>query len=249
MKIALGIYGFVRIDIFKNEWLKILELFKDKDIIIDFYICTPTIIGEFDNSEVNFEYIKNTLLKNKIVNNVFIKEYEYNSNKFIKRSKELNYEFKTSDNLYPYRILSLFYSISNVSKEIIESNVEYDFIILTRFDMLNLINSIGNDINKYREKSSMYILACNYTGAEDRFIISQKEGLIKLSNFYETYNDIINKNTKLISEYMLYDYLNHYNNEIKLYQQSDIIMDRVDISIKYTEDFRIKCCKIYNDEK
>ena len=185
MKIAFGIFGFIRIDIFKNEWLKFLEIFKNKDIIIDMYICVPTILNEFDdNDNVDFEYIKKTLLKEKIINNVYIKEYIYNANTFIKKSKEYNYVFKTTDHyLYPYRILSLFSSISNLSNEIIKSNIEYDFIILSRFDMLSLIKSIGNDIEKYKKKGSMYCIRNEKSLMffEDRFTITHKDGLIILS--------------------------------------------------------------------
>lgn len=249
MKVAIGIFGFIRENIYDNEWLKFFEMFKDKDLKIDIYVCTPNILHEFENDVVNFEYIKDTLLKNPIIENVFIKDYKYDPQVFINKSKELNLVCKTSDNLYPYRIISLFSSISNVSKEILNSNIEYDFYILTRFDMLKLIYSIGTDYEIYKEKSSIYGYSVLHNFIEDRIIITGELGLTKLSNLYETYHTIENiRNTQFISEHILRTYLLQFTPELNIYYNRNVSIGTGNIHIKYTSEFETKINNIYAQE-
>ena len=246
MKIAIGIFGFIRDNIYDNNWLKFFELLKDGDIKVDIYVSTPNILNEFEGDMVNFEYIKETLLKNPIVENVFIIPYKYEPQVFINKSKELNLPYKTHDNLYPYRIISLFFSISNASTEILQSNIKYDFHILTRFDMLKLIYQIGTDFEIYKEKSAIYGYRRGVTSQiEDRFIITGDVGLSKLSKLYETYHTIENIRTSFLSEHILRAYLLQYTPELKIYS-TNILLGMVDISIKYTSIFEKKINNIYH---
>lgn len=255
MKIAVGIFGFIREDIYNNDWLSFFEMLKsstassDEDIKIDVYLCTPNILREFDGDIVNFEYIKETLLKNPMIENVFIRDYKYDPQVFIDKSKELNLPYKTPDNLYPYRILSLFSSISNASKEILQSNIEYDFSILTRFDMLKLVYSIGTDFEIYKDKSAIYGYRADNSQIEDRFIITGVVGLTKLSKLYETYH---NNHTMMnigdepfVSEYKLRSYLLQFSPELNIYYNCNISLGLGDTNSKYTSEFETKINKIY----
>lgn len=256
MKIALGIFGFIRDDIYVNSWLSFFERLKSDsdakasgDIKIDIYLCTPNILREFDGDIVNFEYIKDTLMKNPMIENVFIRDYKYDPQVFINKSKELNLPYKTPDNLYPYRILSLFSSISNASKEILQSNIEYDFTILTRFDMLKLVYSIGADLEIYKDKSAIYGYRADNSQIEDRFIITGVVGLTKLSKLYETYHNhtpIVNIGDEpFVSEFKLRSYLLQFSPELNIYYNGNIILGLGDTYSKYTSEFETKINEIY----
>ena len=245
MKIALGIFGFIRDDIYVNSWLSFFERLKSDsdakasgDIKIDIYLCTPNILREFDGDIVNFEYIKDTLMKNPMIENVFIN-----------KSKELNLPYKTPDNLYPYRILSLFSSISNASKEILQSNIEYDFTILTRFDMLKLVYSIGADLEIYKDKSAIYGYRADNSQIKDRFIITGVVGLTKLSKLYETYHNhtpIVNIGDEpFVSEFKLRSYLLQFSPELNIYYNGNILLGLGDTYSKYTSEFERKINEIY----
>jgi thymidylate kinase len=247
MKIAIGIFGFIRENIYDNEWLSFFKLFSD-DIKIDVYICTPDILHEFEKDMVDFEYIKTTLLKNPMIENVFIRDYKYVSQIFINQANELNLARKTADNLYPYRIISLFSAISKISKEIREADIEYDFVVLTRFDMLKLVYSIGADADYelYKDKSAIFGYRQDTSQIEDRLIITGEVGLEKLSNLYDTYHKIENiATTQFVSEYILRTYLLQYANELNIYYNSKIILGLGNTHHKYTSEVETKINEIY----
>ncbi len=247
MKIAIGIFGFIRENIYDNEWLSFFKLFS-KDIKIDVFIRTPDILHEFEKDMVDFEYIRTTLLKNPMIENVFIKDYKYAPQIFINQANDLNLARKTADNLYPYRIISLFSAISKISNFIKETDIEYDFVVLTRFDMLKLVYSIGAvaDYELYKDKSAIFGYRQDTSQIEDRLIITGEVGLEKLSNLYDTYHKIENIATaQFVSEYILRSYLLQYSNELNIYYNSKIILGLGNTHHKYTSEVETKINEIY----
>jgi hypothetical protein len=250
MKIAIGIFGFIRENIYNNEWLSFFKLF-GKDIYFDVFIRTPDILHEFEKDMVDFEYIRTTLLKNPMIENVFIRDYKYEPQIFINQANDLNLARKTADNLYPYRIISLFSAISKISKEIREAGVagvEYDFVVLTRFDMLKLVYSIGADADYelYKDKSAIFGYRQDTSQIEDMLIITGEVGLEKLANLYDTYHKIENIATvQFVSEYILRTYLLQYANELNIYYNSNIILGLGNTHHKYTSEVETKINEIY----
>ena len=256
MKIAIGIFGFIRENIYDNEWLSFFKLFADAsaadaadtDIKIDVYIRTPDILHEFEKDMVDFEYIRTTLLKNPMIENVFIRDYKYEPQIFINQANDLNLARKTVDNLYPYRIISLFSAISKISNFIREADIEYDFVVLTRFDMLKLVYSIGAvaDYELYKDKSAIFGYRQDTSQIEDRLIITGEVGLEKLANLYDTYHKIENIATaQFVSEYILRSYLLQYANELNIYYNSKIILGLGNTHHKYTSEVETKINEIY----
>lgn len=256
MKIAIGIFGFIRENIYDNEWLSFFKLFADAsaadaadtDIKIDVYIRTPDILHEFEKDMVDFEYIRTTLLKNPMIENVFIRDYKYEPQIFINQANDLNLARKTADNLYPYRIISLFSAISKISNFIREADIEYDFVVLTRFDMLKLVYSIGAvaDYELYKDKSAIFGYRQDTSQIEDRLIITGEVGLEKLANLYDTYHKIENIATaQFVSEYILRSYLLQYANELNIYYNSKIILGLGNTHHKYTSEVETKINEIY----
>ena len=246
MKIAIGIFGFIRENIYDNEWLSFFKLFAD--IKIDVYIRTPDILHEFEKDMVDFEYIRTTLLKNPMIENVFIRDYKYEPQIFINQANDLNLARKTVDNLYPYRIISLFSAISKISNFIREADIEYDFVVLTRFDMLKLVYSIGAvaDYELYKDKSAIFGYRQDTSQIEDRLIITGEVGLEKLANLYDTYHKIENIATaQFVSEYILRSYLLQYANELNIYYNSKIILGLGNTHHKYTSEVETKINEIY----
>jgi hypothetical protein len=260
MKIAIGIFGFIRENIYDNEWLSFFKLFAAAAadaadaIKIDVYIRTPDILHEFEKDMVDFEYIRTTLFKNPMIENVFIRDYKYEPQIFINQANDLNLARKTADNLYPYRIISLFSAISNISKEIREASVAgvagvaYDFVILTRFDMLKLVYSIGAvaDYELYKDKSAIFGYRQDTSQIEDRLIITGEVGLEKLANLYDTYHKIENiATTQFVAEYILRSYLLQYADELNIYYNSNIILGLGNRHHKYTSEVETKINEIY----
>ena len=253
MKIAIGIFGFIRENIYDNEWLSFFKLFADAsaadtDIYLDVYIRTPDILHEFEKDMVDFEYIRTTLLKNPMIENVFIRDYKYEPQIFINQANDLNLARKTADNLYPYRIISLFSAISKISNEIRDADIEYDFVVLTRFDMLKLVYSIGAvaDYELYKDKSAIFGYRQDTSQIEDRLIITGEVGLEKLANLYDTYHKIENIATaQFVSEYILRSYLLQYANELNIYYNSKIILGLGNTHHKYTSEVETKINEIY----
>jgi thymidylate kinase len=183
-----------------------------------------------------------------MIENVFIRDYKYEPQIFINQANDLNLARKTADNLYPYRIISLFSAISKISKEIREACVEYDFVILTRFDMLKLVYSIGavTDYELYKDKSAIFGYRQDTSQIEDRLIITGEVGLEKLANLYDTYHKIENiATTQFVAEYILRSYLLQYADELNIYYNSNIILGLGNRHHKYTSEVETKINEIY----
>ena len=156
------------------------------DTEFDIYIFCSETTYELSDELLDVDVIKTQLCE--ICKNVYIKTFQYQPFRFIEKYKLLGYPFMNSSNIHPYRFLSMHSNISELSKYILESSNTYDFTVLTRYDMLSLINNLGN-INRFAEQNTIFTLrTCPYYSkedAEDRIIVTSKYGLEILSNLYD----------------------------------------------------------------
>ena len=143
------------------------------------------------------------------------------------------------------------YSISELSKYILCSNIKYDFIILTRYDMLSEITDFGN-ADRFKEKNTIFLWrTCPYISkedAEDRIIVSSMLGLEKLSYLYDDYEKLLITENNHFSERIIGMQLNLYDELIK--KEQNIIMNLSPYkSIKYSKEFDDNCNKLFNNYK
>jgi len=250
MRVALGLFGFIRMST-DNICQSFLNFFNKLpiDTEIDIYICCPETIYEFSNELLDVNNIKNEL--HKICKNVHIKTFQYEPYRFIEKSRSLNYNFISQKNLYPHRILSMHSNISELSKYILESSNIYDFIVLTRYDMLSQINDLGN-INRFTEQNTIFSWrTCPYHSreqAEDRIIATSKYGLEVLSDLYEGHSKIIISDAEFCGENILGKYLNLYEELIKKDQGIDMMLSPFK-DAKYSVEYNNKCLELLQNYK
>jgi hypothetical protein len=252
MKIALGFFGFMRNLITNNDINNFMNMLPN-DVIMDIYCIIPNCVSEFDSTLIDFDKLKmelNDVFKHKNIRTIVIRQSLYDSGKFVKKSKDLKLPFKTFDKLYPlypFRLLSLFYNISETCKLIQD---HYDFTILTRFDLLSTIyckkifeKNIDSNL-MYIWRSTPYI---NTNHAEDRCIITGINGVKVLSDLYNNISHIIQNHindSEIMSEIIIGKYLKQF--PLNLCVQYDI---QIGLSpymhTKYTSEFEQKCKEVY----
>jgi len=164
----------------------------------------------------------------------------YDSYKFIDYSRKFNFNFKNKHDLYPHRILSLHYNISELSKCILDSKKDYDFVVLTRYDILSEIINL-NDTSRFKEKNVIFIWrdANDCTTAEDRLIVSSILGLEKLSFLYDDYEKLSITEDDQYPEKILGMQLNLYNDLIKKEQNIHMNLSPYK-DLKYSKEVDIK---------
>lgn len=226
-----------------------------QDSTIDIYINTPNRFSEFDNEILSYDTISNyikVLYDIDQIKNVYINIYDYNPSIFILRSLEFNLPHKnTYNNIYPFRILSLHYSISTLCKLIIDSNKSYDTYILTRFDIFPTITSLGDCINNTSDNTIYIWRTIPYKSnddAEDRIIIGSNEAMNILSKLYysDIYN-IYNQNPEnFCSEKIIGAYVKSQN--LIAAEQSNIVIGlSPSLHVKYTTEFEVLCNKLFEN--
>jgi hypothetical protein len=198
MKIAIGFFGFVRSIISKNDIINFLKLYENNNIEFDIYINCPNQLVEFaenpfDRSKMIKEFIDIFNIPN--VNIIKINLFNYDPFTFINKSEECGFLYHLESingfiGTFPFRQISLHYSISNVCKLILNENVQYDIVTLTRFDTIVYTKSLGECVHKI-DKENIFIgkphewETYKYFVADDVIITSSIYGINVLSNLYD----------------------------------------------------------------
>jgi hypothetical protein len=101
---------------------------------------------------------------------------------------------KKSETLYKNsnNIISAFYSINKVKNILLRNNIQYDIVILLRFDCIFEIKIDLNNIDLHKIYSNN--INSDRKLLEPRFIISNLDNFIKISSTYENLLNIINNN-------------------------------------------------------
>jgi hypothetical protein len=171
----------------------------------------------------------------------YIDVYEYNPLIFIKRVRDLGLPDYTE---FPsYRVFSQHFSISRLCKNITnisrENNIKYDSIILTRFDIISGVKSLGCLVDQIHENTIHIWRRCPYVSdldAEDRIIISSIDGVSALSHLYE---DGFTRNPQiyepLIPENILGKFLLTCSTLRLLPQEGILLENSSSLNVKYSD--------------
>ena len=242
-KICIGLFGFIRNPInymIFNRFKNMLPT----NCNIDIFITCPNKINEYDDDtdiiDVNSEIMEDICVAFGD-SNVYVDIYKYEPITFIKKVRDLSLPDYTT---FPiYRVFSQHFSISRLCNNIIkhteENNINYNMIILTRFDILPGIKSLGY-LTEGITHNNMYIWRrCPYSSdsdAEDCIIISSIKGINALCGLYEDAEKReIHIYENLVPEIILGRYLNTFNSIVKLPQDGIILELSPSRHVKYTD--------------
>lgn len=232
VKICLGLFGMIRKQINRDDFINFVRLLP-RESSIDIFITCCNKYSEFDSNDIDvdsFTKEMNDIFKGYNTN---INVYKYGPEIYIKRTQKLNYkQFGERTNMHPYRIMSLHHCISKLSKNITDyidtTNTTYDNIILTRIDMINRISSFGNILND-TNVNNVYIyrdpIVYGPEMGEDRVIISSSKGIQILQNLYDSHETLNIDENDFWAERVITIYLKQFETEINLQIQTGVIME------------------------
>jgi len=217
MRIAFGIFGFLS-EILNSEEIKnnIKNALPNCPDGIDIYYFCPTIIHESNESELDINKIEQEY-KNAGLGNVTFKWFKYNPCQFINTCKKLGLPIKADTQMYPYRSFSMYYNIKGTIELIKNSEIKYDYVILTRNDYIKRISKY-DELFSENIKEGLYIYRkCG--NAEDRVIFGTPSMILKLDNIYEELPDILKDLSLVYNEGILRYYINKTFDNSLLYIQ------------------------------
>lgn len=249
MKICLGFYGFIRTNITHENVTLFLNTLPSNSVI-DIYIYTPNRINEFDSETITknvvIEYT-NTFKNIPQIKNIFIEVYDYDPIIFILKSQEYNLPFKNVyNNIYPFRILSLHYSMSMLCGFIKDNGILYDTNIIKRLDLFSSIKSFGNCLHVMIDSIAYIWRTIPYESkddAEDRIIIGSHSIINAISHLYNNsiYNIYHTDPYNFTSERIIGSYLKLFKDIVLINQSNINIGLPPTLNDKYTNEFENKC--------
>lgn len=242
-RICVGFFGFIRNPITYRVFNRFRKLLPEH-CTIDIFICCPNKVNEYDADTDIIDKdseIFNEMREELDGYNFYIDVYEYNPLVFIKRVRELSLPDYTE---YPtYRVFSQHFSISRLCKNISnisrQSHINYDSIILTRFDTIPGVKTLGSLVEQVNENTIHIWRRCPYISdidAEDRIIISSIGGVHALSHLYD---DGFTRNPRiyeaLIPENILGKFLLTCNTLRLLPQEGILLEHSSSLQVKYSD--------------
>jgi hypothetical protein len=196
-----------------------------------------------------------------IVNDIFagcqvhIQMYEYEPQIYIKRTQKLNYDqYGTVTKMHPYRIMSFHHCLSMLAKNITDhierTGVDYDNVILTRFDMLPRISSLGK-MCETKNTDNFYIYRNPQIYGpemiEDRLFVLSSKYVGKLRGLYESHETMTLPQDDFWSENILKEYVKQFP-EICLLVQEGVEMEFSPFKDAKYENFFLESQSKFIDE-
>lgn len=231
-RFCLGFFGMIRIPITCEDFLNFVRLLPANSTVDVFITCCDRPTEMDENIKLELDNFTN------IVNNIFagcqvyIQMYSYEPQIYIKRTQKLNYaQYGKVTRMHPYRIMSFHHCLSllakNITDHIERTNVNYDNVILTRFDMLQRISSLGKMCEaKNTENFYIYRNPQLYgpETVEDRMIVLSSKCVGKLQGLYESHETMNLHQDDFWSENILKEYVKQFH-DVNMVVQEGVQMD------------------------
>jgi len=253
MNIAICLTGFIRNLDYINNIKKFYDtVFCSNLVNLNIYYSCPRKLEEndvnFDESLIIDLFKKQESEKIKI--NIVFRDYDKMI--YVEKARKINLPYITSNKYHSHRIISCLNGYSETARLISNSEINYNFIIFSRLDIIKNIISINKIFdNNQVLKNSMYIwrtVPYISTGdlsnhVEDRFFICSSECINLIKEIYNYIDQINIEEKNFFTEYVLGDFFNKHSNIQKYHlynlEVSDdfIIYQTNRINIKYTDDF------------
>jgi hypothetical protein len=252
MTVALLLTGFIRDPIYINNIVTFYNnIIDNKFNKLHIYYSCPSKLEEFDVHEFDKEYIL-SLFNNLNINNIefFINFRKYDNEIYIEKAKSLRFPKINNTKYFSYRVISCLNGFSETSK-IINNDINYDFVVYSRLDIIGNIVSIDKKCNNFINKTAYiyrtipYRADGVYPDVEDRFFICSQDCVKHISNL-----DISNlniSNDEIVTERILSKLFNTLTDTNKLHIDGLIVNNEFinyqnsRIRLKYSPGYMKMC--------
>ena len=220
-KIAILMSGQIRI------FEKNINFFKDlKKILSDFDITIVSSVWENQNELENFKKKYNI----KFIN--LLKEQDWTN--YISKVKYVTWEensgFKIRNIFHMWH--SILENIRFLEKINDNENKKFDFVIRFRTDIIckKGLNFLANEINSLKDNEILFPSNLHWKGLNDTFFITNFSTMLKFKDFFLFIEKFIKDSRVFNPEYILYCFIDEKNLKIRLINESDLALIRVEDS-------------------
>ena len=220
-KIAILISGQVRI--FEQN----INFFKDlKKILSNFEV---TIVSSVWENQDELESFKN---KYDIKYIHLLKERDWTNN--VSKVKYVTWEensgFKIPNTFHMWH--SILENIKFLEKINNENNENFDFILRFRTDIIckKGLDFLTNEINSLKDDEVLFPSNLHWKGLNDSFFITNFSTILKFKDFFKFLEKFIEDNRVFNPEYILYSFIDEKNLKIRLINEFDLALIRVEDS-------------------
>lgn len=257
MKFAICFYGFMRklnSPVIINELLRNILYNNTNNLdTYDIYYDIPDQITEFSEKFTSEE--KNSIYDSfKSINtkgDKFITFHNYDTSLFLKVINEYNIPlYSESTNHISVRVLSHFYNMTKTINLLDTTFINYDKIIVTRIDLLDVIQNINIDNKTYSNniiyllRTNPYRVDTNNLHGEDRIFVGSQYYISKLKDIYSfAINNWNNKDSW--NEKIIYLFYRQFENLVIEYNDDFSIQTKIN-HYKYTPECLSYYTNLYN---
>ena len=218
-KIAILISGQIRI------FEKNINFLNDlKRILSDYDITVVSTVWENQNEIENFKKKYDV----KHINQVKEQDWKINISKVKYVTWEENSGYKISNTFHLW--YSIVENVKFLEKINIEKNENFDFVIRLRTDIIckKGLNFLANEIKFLKENEVLFPSNLHWKGLTDTFFITNFKTILKFKNFFIFLERFINDNRVFNPEYIFYSFISENNFKIKLINDFNLALIRVE---------------------
>lgn len=220
-KIAILISGQIRI------FEKNINFFKDlKKILSNFEI---TVVSSVWENQDELESFKN---KYEIKYIHLLKEQDWTNN--VSKVKYVTWEensgFKVPNIFHMWH--SILENIKFLEKINNEKNENFDFVLRFRTDIIckKSLDFLANAINSLRDDEVLFPSNLHWKGLNDSFFLTNFTTILKFKDFFKFLEKFIEDKRVFNPEYILYSFIDEKNLKIRLINEFDLALIRVEDS-------------------
>tara|TARA_Y100001958_G_C21109585_1_gene456977 strand:- start:200 stop:979 length:780 start_codon:yes stop_codon:yes gene_type:complete len=253
-KIAILISGQIRI------FEKNIDFFGDlKKSLSDYEITIVSSVWENQNEIELFKKKYNI----KFINQVKEQDWTNQISKVKYVTWEENSGFKIPNVFHMW--YSIVENVNFLEKIIKENDLNFDYVLRFRTDIIckDGLSFISNEVNQLKDNEILFPSNLHWKGLNDSFFVSNFNTFLKFKNFSSFLEKFVTDNRVFDPEYILYCFVNENNFKIKLINNFNLALIRIEdskptkivyvpfkdrIQIKIAKQ-KIKLLKLYNKIK
>tara|TARA_E500000178_G_scaffold94998_1_gene93993 strand:+ start:4416 stop:5195 length:780 start_codon:yes stop_codon:yes gene_type:complete len=253
-KIAILISGQIRI------FEKNIDFFEDlKKSLSDYEITIVSSVWENQNEIELFKKKYNI----KFINQVKEQDWTNQISKVKYVTWEENSGFKIPNVFHMW--YSIVENVNFLEKIIKEDGLNFDYVLRFRTDIIckDGLSFLSNEVNQLKDNEILFPSNLHWKGLNDSFFISNFNTFLEFKNFLSFLEKFVMDNRVFDPEYILYSFVNENNFKIKLINNFNLALIRIEdskptkivyvpfkdrIQIKIARQ-KIKLLKLYNKIK
>ncbi len=242
---------------------------------IRFYEKNLNFLKELKKNLSDFEFtIVSSVWENQEELKIFQEKYDI---KFIHMLKENDWtnniskvKYVTWEENSGYKVSNIFHMWHSILENIkflekVNNNENFDFVLRFRTDIMckKGLNFLANEIKSLKDNEVLFPSNLHWKGLNDTFFITNFSTILKFKDFFNFLEKFIEDKRVFNPEYILYSFINEKNLRIRLINEFDLALIRVEeskptklvyvpfkdkIQIKIAKQ-KIKLLKIYNKIK